>query len=238
MQCSLIALGIYPVIANPRSNITFAKSKGRWNYIHGTQIRDNDSHLGIDIDSSSNDSELFSIFGESKVSIVPSEEGGDTIVKGSLTFSGLQQPWKFGSYELRYHYHDKHSVLCISEPFEIIPDSTIKTDMDESFISATLQKYIYTIIGVPGSTLLTAEEDIFDHFVSNAATMDSSTYNLICFFLKLESYEKKKKMIAQIIADMIKDVYYVDFTWSVIENCRTVDLLSKKVFYLLSYFNL
>merc|ERR1712000_740262 len=74
---------------------------------------------------------------------VPTNDGSDIdMVSGEVVFSG-DKLWTQGVFEFRYHHDGKHTVMSISEPFEIrvskFDDDAADTGADETYELAVQQ---------------------------------------------------------------------------------------------------
>ncbi|KKA26476.1 hypothetical protein TD95_003739 [Thielaviopsis punctulata] len=97
-------VGLYEVTSNKTRNMTEVSSQGRWTPIqsgfYDTTISDSSiitpSHPVAKLSPSSPD-----------------------LVTGEVVFSGDKLFWKQGVFEFRYHHDGNHTVMAISQPFEI-----------------------------------------------------------------------------------------------------------------------
>jgi len=93
-------VGLYRLGANKSKLVTRVRSQGRWNGIYPDEW-DGDTSLAVEGASGS--------------------QGPDGPLKrGTLRFTGKKLFWKPGQYEFRYHHDGKHSVMAVSEPFEVV----------------------------------------------------------------------------------------------------------------------
>ncbi|GAA5840346.1 hypothetical protein JCM11251_006701 [Rhodosporidiobolus azoricus] len=101
-------IGIYRLGANKDSLVTRVSSQGKW--------------LGVFDDEWEGDR-----YAEEKA---PDRPVGteDATLSGTVTFQGKKLPWRTGQYEFRYHHDGKHSVMAISEPFEVFVDKPTNLD--------------------------------------------------------------------------------------------------------------
>lgn len=164
-------IGIYPLKANTRKSITFAKSKGRWMYINGTQTLDIDpSHLPEFLLNHRNQS----LYGEANIEVVTIDNV--EYAKGQLIFSGLNQPWKSGEYEVRFHFQGRHSVLAISDVFTITKCKSEALNPDT--IAYKMRGFVQSIVSSKGNLgdfiELGFNNNFFEYFKSNASEMDAS----------------------------------------------------------------
>lgn len=84
-------IGMYRVGNNPSQAVTNVSSSGRWNAIDPKGYSNGQSHIVL-----------------------------CACTRGEVMFSGEQLFWAPGTYELRYHHNDGHTVLSVSEPFTVV----------------------------------------------------------------------------------------------------------------------
>ena len=112
-------IGLYMVTDNRSRETTEVSSLGRW--------------------SPTNPGVYDALTADSSITIqehkVPTNDGSDIdMVSGEVVFSGDKLWWTQGVFEFRYHHDGKHTVMSISEPFEIrigkFTDEDIDVDVD------------------------------------------------------------------------------------------------------------
>ncbi|RKP39970.1 phospholipid methyltransferase-domain-containing protein, partial [Dimargaris cristalligena] len=87
-------IGIYKVTSNPSDRVSSSSSKGRYHYVV-----------------------------PSPYLVTKTLQGHpQTVYRGTVTFSGRTLPWEIGTYEIRYHCDNSHTVLTLTQPFEIAVD--------------------------------------------------------------------------------------------------------------------
>lgn len=108
-------IGLYMVTDNRSREMTEVPSLGRWA----------PTNAGI-YDQLTADSSI--AVAEHRV---PSNNGSDIdMVEGEVIFEGDKLWWTQGVFEFRYHHNGKHTVMSVSEPFEIRVSKFDEEDVD------------------------------------------------------------------------------------------------------------
>lgn len=106
-------IGLYKVSDNNSRDVTRIASMGRWVAVCKDQYDTKVADIGI-----------------VKSEIKTTDPNNDEIVQGEVVFEKQKSFWKNGVYELRYHRDGKHTVMAISQPFEICIEKVILDDED------------------------------------------------------------------------------------------------------------
>ncbi|GAA5989778.1 hypothetical protein JCM10908_002316 [Rhodotorula pacifica] len=112
-------IGVYRLGANKSKLVTKVSSQGKWCGVYSKEW-EGDRYEGVG-------------GGEAP------EHGEISLSKrarGGVVFKGKKLPWKTGQYELRYHHDGKHSVVAMSQPFEIFVDRPSDLDDPEAVHTA------------------------------------------------------------------------------------------------------
>ena len=108
--------------------------------------------------------------GDTEVELIESSSDC-TILRGVLEFRGDRLPYKAGTYEARYMWKNKHSVLCISEPFDLIFEASGGLqDVTETLLSFTKNLLLDTKI----AESFGAEDDLFETLLLSGGPVDKS----------------------------------------------------------------
>ncbi|KAJ1992530.1 phosphatidylethanolamine N-methyltransferase [Dimargaris cristalligena] len=125
-------IGIYKVTSNPSDRVSSSSSKGRYHYVVpvvespllNNTFHDGEDDGGVDADADDHST----IPAESPTTPSPYlvtktlQGHPQTVYRGTVTFSGRTLPWEIGTYEIRYHCDNSHTVLTLTQPFEIAVD--------------------------------------------------------------------------------------------------------------------
>ncbi|KAJ1971644.1 phosphatidylethanolamine N-methyltransferase [Dimargaris verticillata] len=135
-------IGIYKVTSNPSDSVTSVSSKRCYHYV--------DRDPEDDLSPSSSLAEPLTPPAVSTADMSPAscdsptaqdaEDKGRKLRCGEVAFSDGTLPWEIGTYEIRYHFDDSHTVLTLTQPFEInlSPDSNVNASDPESVEVALL----------------------------------------------------------------------------------------------------
>ncbi|CAG8525641.1 12538_t:CDS:2 [Ambispora leptoticha] len=167
-------IGVYKVTANSSKLYTSISSNGRYLYVT----------LEEDEDATFNKDDV------------------EEVKTGELCFRGDLLPWEIGTYEFRYHHDDKHTVMAVSQPFEIIVN-TPKHPKD----------------------LPTIEQSILD-LVRKALDSDPS----LIPHTTSDDYLLMKEEHAKRIVYGIKMIFGVDFAWEVVATDGNVGRLARRIY--------
>ncbi|KAG0203149.1 phosphatidylethanolamine N-methyltransferase [Mortierella sp. GBA30] len=107
-------IGIYKVGSNTNYKVTNIASKGRYLFV-GRDQRLGEAAEGVDNHAGHGDGEVF----EEEVVWIDEQE----VCRGQVVFLGDKLPWFEGTFEFRYHHHDRYNVMAHSEPFEMTLDN-------------------------------------------------------------------------------------------------------------------
>ena len=105
-------IGLYNIAGNSSREVTSVASMGRWVAICKDQY-------------DSKEADRIIIYSDRK------DGNENDRVKGEVVFQKEKSFWKNGVYEFRYHHDGKHSIMAISQPFEI---SVEKVGLDDNDI--------------------------------------------------------------------------------------------------------
>ncbi|RCI09681.1 hypothetical protein L249_3786 [Ophiocordyceps polyrhachis-furcata BCC 54312] len=108
-------IGLYMVTDNRSREATEVSSLGRWA----------PTSSGV-YDSLTADSSI----------ATAEHEVGDGMVEGEVLFEGDKLWWTQGVYEFRYHHDGKHTVMAVSEPFEVAISPVLSSAEEEVVDSA------------------------------------------------------------------------------------------------------
>ncbi|KAI2629427.1 phosphatidylethanolamine N-methyltransferase [Xylaria nigripes] len=97
-------IGLYMVADNLSRDTTDVSSLGRWIPTTAAQYESTTADQGILV---------------SNISVKDLGFDGTKLVMGEMLFSGDKLWWTQGVFEFRYHHDGSHSVMTISQPFEI-----------------------------------------------------------------------------------------------------------------------
>ncbi|ORY61095.1 hypothetical protein LY90DRAFT_408197 [Neocallimastix californiae] len=204
-------IGIYRVTQNKKRSVTTTSCKGRWLY---------------SLTESWTDEERQQIISNSKVvTEVKKNKKGEDIVYGELIFKNDLIPWELGSYEVRYHFKDGYSVLCVSRPFEIIVNSyEVKKGLSEEEnikdIANSLLPIVKNCLYMKDDETLTLEEDFIatkgwpNRVGTGGVTTDA---------------EKQKNLFSKRLFYSIKMIYGIEFSRKLIDYYSTVQSLATQV---------
>lgn len=110
-------VGVYSLASrNASRDVTTVSSQGRWVATNTGEYDDLSPEQGI-------------ITSDQKVSTTEKVEEID-VVTGEMLFAGDKLWWRQGIFEFRYHHNGKHTVLAISQPFEIRIPRFNEEDLD------------------------------------------------------------------------------------------------------------
>ncbi|CAG8471715.1 2511_t:CDS:2 [Ambispora gerdemannii] len=172
-------IGVYKVTANSSQMVTSVSSNGRYLYVSP----EDDAEASFTLNNNNNACD-------------------DEVKTGELCFRGDLLPWEIGTYEFRYHHDDKHMVMTVSQPFEIIVN-TPKYPKD----------------------LPTIEQSILD-LVRKALDSDPS----LVPHTTSDDYLLMKEAHAKRIVYGIKMMFGVDFAWEVVAIDGNVGRLARRIY--------
>ncbi|KAG0005344.1 phosphatidylethanolamine N-methyltransferase [Entomortierella chlamydospora] len=173
-------IGIYKVSSNSSYKATNIASKGRYLFI-GKNIQLGEAEDGVDDHAGKGDGEVI----EEEVVWVNDQE----ICRGRVVFWGDKLPWFHGTFEFRYHHHDRYNVMAYTPPFEITLESHEATDLSVPSIGQTLLPYVQRCFNL--------DEDMMPCNVEEKFVMINET-------------------IAQRIVKGIQLFYGIEFAWEVV----------------------
>ncbi|CAH0015417.1 unnamed protein product [Clonostachys rhizophaga] len=126
-------IGLYMVTDNRSREITEVPSLGRWSPTNAGEY-----------DLSTADTSIV-VAGRRTTS--PEGQGSD-VVEGEVVFQGDKLWWTQGVFEFRYHHGGKHTVMTISEPFEIRISKFEEEDVSADFKGLYEQAVEHAILPV------------------------------------------------------------------------------------------
>lgn len=112
-------IGVYRLGANKDTLVTKVSSQGKWCGVYSKEW-EGDRYEGVGGGEAPE-------YGEISAS---------KRARGAIVFKGKKMPWKTGQYEFRYHHDGKHSVVAISQPFEVFVDRPTDYEDPESVHTA------------------------------------------------------------------------------------------------------
>ncbi|TKA54854.1 hypothetical protein B0A53_02663 [Rhodotorula sp. CCFEE 5036] len=112
-------IGVYRLGANKDTLVTKVSSQGKWCGVYSKEW-EGDRYEGVGGGEAPE-------YGEISAS---------KRARGAIVFKGKKLPWKTGQYEFRYHHDGKHSVVAISQPFEVFVDRPTDYEDPESVHTA------------------------------------------------------------------------------------------------------
>ncbi|KAG9305632.1 hypothetical protein G9A89_001693 [Geosiphon pyriformis] len=172
-------IGVYKVTANSSKLVTTVSSKGRYFYIKPEEEESEPN------------------------STIPTQVDEQYHLEtGKMCFKGDYLPWEIGTYEFRYHHDNKHNVMAVSRPFEIV----VNTPEDPSDL-ASMEKTILNLV----QKALDSDISLIPHNTS-------------------DDYVLMKDIHAKRIVYGIKMMFGVDFAWEVVAAEGNVGRLAGRVF--------
>lgn len=177
-------IGIYKVTSNSSKLVTSVSSKGCYVYV---TPEEDDADTNLNSTETNIDSDSDSI---------------DQVETGEVCFRRDQLPWEVGSYEFRYHHDNKHSVMAVSQPFEITA-STFECATE----IPTIEKNVLTLV-----------QRALD---SNPALIPHKTS---------DDYVLMKEVHAKRIVYGIKMMFGIDFAWEVVAVDGNVRRLARRIY--------
>ncbi|POY72897.1 hypothetical protein BMF94_4058 [Rhodotorula taiwanensis] len=106
-------IGVYRLGANKDKLVTKVSSQGKWVGLFSKEW-EGDRYEGVGGGEAPEHGEI----------------SATAQARGAVVFKSKKLPWKTGQYEFRYHHDGKHSVVALSEPFEIFVDKP--TDFEDA----------------------------------------------------------------------------------------------------------
>lgn len=167
-------IGLYKITDNVSRELTKVASKGRWSGLDQAEWSDHNDN------------------------ILECHESG-----GSIEFRGDTLPWSSGFYELRYHHDGKHNVMAISQPFQIVVETSTEQDMYK--VEREVLELVQQILGSEKGVIApkNVEEEI--DFAENA-----------------EKYAGR-------LAYGIDKKFGVDFAWQLVETDASVHNITARI---------
>ncbi|KAG0369449.1 phosphatidylethanolamine N-methyltransferase [Mortierella sp. AD032] len=176
-------IGIYKVSGNQSHKVTNIASHGRYLFVIRDKGLEGAEDPGLDGDHAGlGDGDV----SEEEVVWVNEQE----ICRGQVVFSGDKLPWFQGTFELRYHHHDRYNVMAHTAPFEItLPNYEDSKDVSVGSINKALLPYIQRCFNEDEDTM--------------PCTAD-------------EKFIMINQQIAQRIVKGIQLMYGIEFAWEVV----------------------
>ncbi|KAG0288195.1 phosphatidylethanolamine N-methyltransferase [Dissophora globulifera] len=178
-------IGIYKVSSNSSYKVSNVSSKGHYLFITrdaklGEPESDVHDHMG-EHDGDVNEEEVVWV-------------NDQEICRGEVVFYGDKLPWFQGTFELRYHHHNRYNVMAYSTPFEIAVENYENAkDLSVESIGETLLSYVQLCFNMDEDTM--------------PRTVD-------------EEFVMMDEVIAQRIVQGIHLMFGIEFAWEVV----TVDM--------------
>ncbi|KAK3809897.1 MAG: phospholipid methyltransferase-domain-containing protein [Linnemannia elongata] len=176
-------IGIYKVSSNQTHKVTNVASHGRYLFVIRDKGLDGGQDPGSDGDHAGlGDGDVL----EEEVVWVDEQE----ICRGKVVFSGDKLPWFQGTFEFRYHHHNRYNVMAYTSPFEItLPNYEESKDISVGSISQALLLYVQRCFNEDEDTM--------------PCTAD-------------EKFIMINQQIAQRIVKGIQLMYGIEFAWEVV----------------------
>ncbi|KAF9299164.1 phosphatidylethanolamine N-methyltransferase [Linnemannia elongata] len=176
-------IGIYKVSSNQTHKVTNVASHGRYLFVIRDKGLEGGQDPGLDGDHAGlGDGDV----SEEEVVWVDEQE----ICRGQVVFSGDKLPWFQGTFEIRYHHHDRYNVMAHTSPFDItLPNYEESKDISVGSISQALLPYIQRCFNEDEDTM--------------PCTAD-------------EKFVMINQQIAQRIVKGIQLMYGIEFAWEVV----------------------
>ncbi|KAF9542338.1 phosphatidylethanolamine N-methyltransferase [Mortierella hygrophila] len=176
-------IGIYKVSSNQTHKVTNIASHGRYLFVIRDKGLEGGQDPGLDGDHAGLGDGYVS---EEEVVWVNEQE----ICRGQVVFSGDKLPWFQGTFEFRYHHHDRYNVMAHTSPFEInLPNYEQSKDIPVESISQALLPYVQRCFNEDEDTM--------------PCTVD-------------EKFIMINQQIAQRIVKGIQLMYGIEFAWEVV----------------------
>ncbi|KAF9926022.1 phosphatidylethanolamine N-methyltransferase [Mortierella alpina] len=174
-------IGIYKVDSNSNYKVTNVASKGRYLFV-GRDQKLGEATEGVDNHAGHGDGEVM----EEEVVWIQDQE----VCQGKVVFLGDKLPWFPGTFEFRYHHHDRYNVMAYSEPFEMTLESYEHAkDVSVASIGQALLPYVQRCFNY--------DEEVMPCTVEEKFVMINQT-------------------IAQRIVKGIHLLYGIEFAWEVV----------------------
>ncbi|CAO3574883.1 unnamed protein product [Mortierella alpina] len=174
-------IGIYKVDSNSNHKVTNVASKGRYLFV-GRDQKLGEATEGVDNHAGHGDGEVL----EEEVVWINDQE----VCQGKVVFLGDKLPWFPGTFEFRYHHHDRYNVMAYSEPFEMTLENYENAkDVSVASISQALLPYVQRCFNY--------DEEVMP------CTVD-------------ENFVMINQTIAQRIVKGIHLLYGIEFAWEVV----------------------
>ncbi|KAJ1968099.1 phosphatidylethanolamine N-methyltransferase, partial [Dimargaris xerosporica] len=157
-------VGIYKVTSNPSDAVTSVSSKRCFHYVDqvpedGSPRPSSAEPLAPAVIPTADGS----VFSSASPTAQDMEDNGRPLRCGEVIFSGGTLPWEIGTYEIRYHFDDSHTVLTLTQPFEInlTPEGGVDASDTESVETALLPYLQRCLATATPRFRLTSVEDPF-----------------------------------------------------------------------------
>ncbi|KAG0262475.1 phosphatidylethanolamine N-methyltransferase [Actinomortierella ambigua] len=174
-------IGIYKVSSSSSKKVTNVASKGRYLFT-GTAGLVGEADDGFDDHAGKGDGEVH----DEQVVWINHKE----LCQGSVVFLGDKLPWFEGTFEFRYHHHDRYNCMAVSEPFEMsLPSFEAAKDLSVADIGQQLLPYVQCCFNADKEIMPCTVEEPF-------------------LFIK--------ETIAQRIVKGIHLLYGIEFAWEVV----------------------
>ncbi|KAF9932021.1 phosphatidylethanolamine N-methyltransferase [Linnemannia zychae] len=176
-------IGIYKVGSNQAYRATNVASHGRYLFVMRDKELEGAEDPGLDGEHAGlGDGDV----SEEEVVWVNEQE----ICRGQVVFYGDKLPWFQGTFEFRYHHHDRYNVMAHTTPFEItLPNYEDTKDVSVEAINQALLPYIQRCFNQDEDTM--------------PCTAD-------------EKFIMINQQIAQRIVKGIQLMYGIEFAWEVV----------------------
>ncbi|KAF9111634.1 phosphatidylethanolamine N-methyltransferase [Mortierella sp. AM989] len=173
-------IGIYKISSNSSYKATNVASKGRYLFV-GKDAQLGEAEEGVDDHAGKGDGDVI----EEEVVWVNEQE----LCRGKVVFWGDKLPWFHGTFEFRYHHHDRYNVMAYTPPFEITLESHEAANLSITSIGQTLLPYVQRCFNLDDDTMPCSVE---------------------------EQFIMINEVIAQRIVKGIQLFYGIEFTWEVV----------------------
>ncbi|KAI9143275.1 phospholipid methyltransferase-domain-containing protein [Paraphysoderma sedebokerense] len=132
--------------------------------------------------------------------------------RGTITFSGEKLFWSSGMFEFKLHHDNHHSVLAFSEPFNVtVPEIPPITSAEQFDVTAF--DHVTTV-------LLPLMKKCLDLEASSITFTQTSD---------LVADGGLKEVHAKRIVNVVRSIYGVEFSWTVVGDFQTVEKLARRV---------
>jgi phosphatidylethanolamine N-methyltransferase len=144
---------------------------------------------------------------------VPANDGSNLdMVEGEVLFEGDKLWWTQGVFEFRYHHNGKHTVMCISEPFEIrVPK------FDEEDVEVDLQGRYEKAVE---AALLPVVQNCLDHNPDIAPTSSDESFG---------GHVERDSKYAKRVVYAIREMFGIEFAAAVVPADGNVRKLAWRI---------